>query len=382
MDSPIPTPNDDTLELDAQDALHELQRENQTLRARLENLLELAHRNQSIMARHQSFDLKIIGANSFRELITNIFSALAITSELDVVSLVLFDKYGDLQQMLTDLKIDLNEFPHLLFLRHEVELSQPESALRKPQLGLYQSLAYASYFTSFNKKPASIAIIPMRRQGRLIGCLNVGSFRADRFQPNMATDFIERLGSIIAICLENVINNERLTYIGMTDPLTNVSNRRYVEQRALEEIGRARRQRYSIACMYLDIDFFKQINDRYGHEGGDDVLKEVARRIKAELRLSDTLGRFGGEEFVVVLVNTNLHDAILVAERIRKSIADQVFTLTAADTCQATISIGLTTIDEKSNQDNASVVARDMLQRADRALYQAKNSGRNQVRCY
>ncbi|MFZ6766842.1 DUF484 family protein [Undibacterium sp. Di26W] len=382
MDSPIPTPDDDTLELDAQDALHELQRENQALRARLENLLELAHRNQSIMARHQSFDLKIIGANSFRELITNIFSALAITSELDVVSLVLFDKYGDLQQMLTDLKIDLNEFPHLLFLRHEVELSQPESALRKPQLGLYQSLAYASYFTSFNKKPASIAIIPMRRQGRLIGCLNVGSFRADRFQPNMATDFIERLGSIIAICLENVINNERLTYIGMTDPLTNVSNRRYVEQRALEEIGRARRQRYSIACMYLDIDFFKQINDRYGHEGGDDVLKEVARRIKAELRLSDTLGRFGGEEFVVVLVNTNLHDAIQVAERIRKSIADQVFTLTAAGTCQATISIGLTTIDEKSNQDNASVVSRDMLQRADRALYQAKNSGRNQVRCY
>ncbi|MFZ6711353.1 DUF484 family protein [Undibacterium sp. TC9W] len=363
-------------------ALLELQHENQALRARLDSLLELAHRNQSIMARHQSFDLKIIGANSFRELITNIFSALAITSELDVVSLVLFDKMGDLQQMLCDLKIDLNEFPHLVFLRHEVELSQPETALRKPQLGLYQSLAYSSYFSSFNKKPASIAIIPMRRQGRLIGCLNLGSFKADRFQPNMATDFIERLGSIIAICLENVINNERLTYIGLTDPLTNVSNRRYVEQRMLEEIARARRQRYSIACMYLDIDFFKQINDRYGHQGGDDVLKEVAKRIKNELRLSDTLGRFGGEEFVVVLVNTNLHDAIQVAERIRKSIADQDFILSEAGTCQATISIGLTTIDENTNYDNATSIARDLVLRADRALYQAKNGGRNQVRCF
>lgn len=363
-------------------ALLELQHENQTLRARLDSLLELAHRNQSIMARHQSFDLKIIGANSFRELITNIFSALAITSELDVVSLVLFDKFGDLQQMLCDLKIDLNEFPHLIFLRHEVELSQPETALRKPQLGLYQSLAYSSYFSSFNKKPASIAIIPMRRQSRLIGCLNLGSFKADRFQPNMATDFIERLGSIIAICLENVINNERLTYIGLTDPLTNVSNRRYVEQRMLEEIARARRQRYSIACMYLDIDFFKQINDRYGHQGGDDVLKEVAKRIKDELRLSDTLGRFGGEEFVVVLVNTNLHDAIQVAERIRKSIAGQDFVLSEAGTCQATISIGLTTIDENTNYDDASSIARDLVLRADRALYQAKNGGRNQVRCF
>lgn len=381
MESTMPA-HTDTESDEAPSALLELQHENQALRARLDSLLELAHRNQSIMARHQSFDLKIIGANSFRELITNIFSALAITSELDVVSLVLFDKLGDLQQMLCDLKIDLNEFPHLVFLRHEVELSQPETALRKPQLGLYQSLAYSSYFSSFNKKPASIAIIPMRRQGRLIGCLNLGSFKADRFQPNMATDFIERLGSIIAICLENVINNERLTYIGLTDPLTNVSNRRYVEQRMLEEIARARRQRYSIACMYLDIDFFKQINDRYGHQGGDDVLKEVAKRIKNELRLSDTLGRFGGEEFVVVLVNTNLHDAIQVAERIRKSIAGQDFVLSEAGTCQATISIGLTSIDEHTNYDNATSIARDLVLRADRALYQAKNGGRNQVRCF
>ncbi|WP_423013703.1 DUF484 family protein [Undibacterium sp. Di27W] len=377
----MPAPLDEEPD-QAQSALLELQSENQALRARLDSLLELAHRNQNIMARHQSFDLKIIGANSFRELITNIFSALAVTSELDVVSLVLFDKLGDLQQMLTDLKIDLQEFPHLIFLRHEVELSQPETALRKPQLGLYQSLAYASYFSSFNKKPASIAIIPMRRQGRLIGCLNLGSFKADRFQPNMATDFIERLGSIIAICLENVINNERLTYIGLTDPLTNVSNRRYVEQRMLEEIARARRQRYSIACMYLDIDFFKLINDRYGHQGGDDVLKEVAKRIKDELRLSDTLGRFGGEEFVVVLVNTNLHDAIQVAERIRKSIAGREFVLSESGTCQATISIGLTTIDENTNYDDASSIARDLVLRADRALYQAKNGGRNQVRCF
>jgi len=381
MESMMPAPLDEEPD-QAQSALLELQSENQALRARLDSLLELAHRNQNIMARHQSFDLKIIGANSFRELITNIFSALAVTSELDVVSLVLFDKLGDLQQMLSDLKIDLQEFPHLIFLRHEVELSQPETALRKPQLGLYQSLAYSSYFSSFNKKPASIAIIPMRRQGRLIGCLNLGSFKADRFQPNMATDFIERLGSIIAICLENVINNERLTYIGLTDPLTNVSNRRYVEQRMLEEIARARRQRYSIACMYLDIDFFKQINDRYGHQGGDDVLKEVAKRIKDELRLSDTLGRFGGEEFVVVLVNTNLHDAIQVAERIRKSIAGSEFVLSESGTCQATISIGLTTIDENTNYDDASSIARDLVLRADRALYQAKNGGRNQVRCF
>jgi diguanylate cyclase (GGDEF)-like protein len=164
-------------------------------------------------------------------------------------------------------------------------------------------------------------VIPLRRQQKLIGFLNLGSQHAERFQRSMATDFIERLGSVIAIALENVLNNEKLVYIGLTDPLTKISNRRYVEQRMLEEINRARRQQYSIACMFLDIDFFKRINDQFGHQGGDDVLCEVAARIKAELRLSDTLGRFGGEEFVALLINTRLEDALQVAERIRRSIA-------------------------------------------------------------
>ncbi|MFZ6656422.1 diguanylate cyclase [Undibacterium sp. TJN19] len=375
-----PTENQGESQINQIDVL-QLQHENQVLRARLQDLLEQAHRNQNIMARHQSFDLKIIGANSFRELVVNIFSSLAITSELDVVSLILLDRLGDLQQMLADLKIDINEFPHLTFVRTPLKSHKTDAVLNKPLLAHYQSKVHGAFFSSCSKKPSSIALIPLWRQDRLIGYLNLGSFVADRFLPNMATDFIERLGSIIAVCLENVINNERLTYIGLTDPLTNVSNRRYVEQRMLEEIARARRQKYSISCMYLDIDFFKKINDQYGHQGGDDVLKEVAKRIKAELRLSDTLGRFGGEEFVVVLVNTDMQDALLVAERIRKSIASQPFNLSASGTCETTISIGLTSIDDNSNQGETANVANEMLWRADQALYVAKNEGRNQVRC-
>lgn len=357
----------------------ELRMENKLLRARLDDLLEQAHRNQSIMARHQSFDLQLIGASSFRELIVNIFSGLAITSELDVVTLALLDPREDLQSMLADLKIDLGEFPHLMFVRQEQELGKLPQPARKPRLGAYQAAAHEKLFGSCSKKPSTVAILPLLRQQRLIGCLNLGSFQSDRFLANMATDFIERLASIFAICLENVINNERLTYIGLTDPLTNVSNRRYVEQRTLEEIARARRQQYSIACMYLDIDYFKQINDSRGHQGGDDVLREVAKRIKAELRLSDTLGRFGGEEFVVLLVNTNLKDATLVAERIRNSVASQAFMLSQAGSCRATISIGLTTVTEHMNQGDATAVAHEMILRADRALYKAKSAGRNQV---
>lgn len=362
-------------------SLENLRVENHALRTQLDDILELAHRNQSILARHQSFELKIIGASHFKELISYIFSELANTSDLDIVTLALVDPRQDLQQMLNDLRIDLQEFPGLLFVRHEHELQTKALLSYKPLLGKYQGHLYGNLYRSCTKKPASVAVIPLVRQNRLIGYLNLGSFSAERFLTTMATDFIERLGSIIAICLENVLNNERLVYIGLTDPLTNVSNRRYVEQRTLEEIARARRQSYGIACMYLDIDFFKKINDQHGHQGGDDVLCEVAKRIKAELRLSDTLGRFGGEEFVVLLINANLQDAMLVAERIRRSIADKPFTLSDKGHCSTTISIGLTTVSEKHNLGEATAVAREMISRADRALYDAKRSGRNQVRC-
>ena len=361
-------------------SLDELRMENNMLRSRLDDILDQAHHNQNIMARHQSFDLQIIGASSFKELVTTLFNALTVTSDLDIASLALLDPRQDLKQMLANLRIDLNEFPHLLFVHQEHELYTKNLPISKPLLGQYQPHLHGELFEKCEVAPASIAIIPLIRQDKLIGYLNLGSFDINRFLITMATDFIERLGSIITICLENVVNYERMTYIGLTDPLTNVSNRRYVEQRTMEEISRARRQGYGIACLYLDIDFFKKINDQHGHQGGDNVLREVARRIKAELRLSDTLGRFGGEEFVVLLINANLKDATMVAERIRKNIAEKPFLLSETCSCTTTISIGLTTVSEIQNQGSEINVAREMVSRADRAMYEAKRSGRNQVR--
>ena len=266
-----------------------------------------------------------------------------------------------------------------MFISNIRELGMFEKEFNKPLLGAYKVNIHASFFSTYQKKPGSVAIIPLVRNEKMIGCLNLGSADPLRFNLVMATDFIENLASIIAICLENVINSERLTYIGLTDALTNVSNRRFVEQRMLVEIGRARRQQYNIACLYLDIDFFKNINDQYGHQSGDDVLKEVATRIKAELRLSDTLGRFGGEEFVVILVNASLHDALQVAERIRASIAGKTFTLSVATVCNTSISIGISTLNEENNQGDITNAAHELLWRADRALYDAKEQGRNRV---
>ena len=357
----------------------QLSEENRALREQMRDFLKQANDNQRIMSRHQNFNLELIGSSSFRELIETIFSTLASSSDLDVLSLTLIDHQNNLRSILHDLSFDLKEFPQLMFVANEADLGLPAQTSNKPSLGLYSAALHAKFFAPCPKKPLSVALVPLFRQKRLIGCLNLGSFHATRFSASMATDFIEQMGFIIATCLENVINHERLTYIGLTDPLTNVSNRRNVERRMLEEIARARRQQYSIACMYLDIDFFKQVNDQYGHQSGDDVLKEVASRIKAELRLSDTLGRFGGEEFVVLLVNTDLQAAAQVAERIRLSIASTPFFLSMSGVCNSTISIGIAALSASDNQGDADAIAAELLWKSDRALYDAKEQGRNRV---
>jgi diguanylate cyclase (GGDEF)-like protein len=357
----------------------ELVTENLRLRDQLATLLEQARRNENIMRRHQMLDLEFIGAASFHDLIESIFHTLPASSYLDVVTLSLLDPAYDIRRILVDLQIDLRKFPNLHFMQDETEYGELCERLDKPVLGRYFEQQHGVLFPEPLSPPASVAVVPLLRRNRLIGCLSLGSFDSARFTHGMATDFIEHRASVIAICLENVINQERLKHIGLTDPLTGVNNRRYVERRIIEEIGRARRQACPLSCMYIDIDHFKQINDRVGHQGGDEVLREVAGRIKAELRLSDAFGRFGGEEFVVLLIDAGLPDAIIVAERIRCSIEEQPLTLADGKQIQVTVSIGVAALGHDCRGDSMDSIARKFVAQADQALYEAKENGRNRV---
>src|SRR3569623_560921 len=217
-------------------------------------------------------------------------------------------------------------------------------------------LAHGLMFPEPISTPASVAVVPLSRRGILIGCLNLGSRQAERFSSQMATDFIMHRASVIAICIENVINRERLNYIGLSY-----------------------RHGYPLSCMYIDIDHFKQINDKLGHQAGDEVLCAVAAQIKAELRLGDALGRFGGEEFVGLLIDTDAADAFRVAERIRITIAEQVLNLNNSKTISVTVSVGTATMHAARMNENIDGMARNFLAEADRALYQAKAGGRNRV---
>jgi len=351
--------------------------ENSQLRSQLKLLLEQARRNQQIMQRYQEFDLKFIGSNTFQELIDSVFDTLTEASELDVVTLSLIDPDAEIRRILTNLRIDVSDYPNLLFIEQSVdEIAYPA---RKPSVGPYNTMQHHRLFPDTVLKPNSVAILPLMRRNVLIGWLSLGSLDPERFTSGMASDFLQHRASIVAICLENVINNERLQHIGLTDPLTGVNNRRYVERRLLEEVGRTQRHGYSLSSMYIDLDLFKKVNDNFGHQGGDEVLREVAARIKAELRFSDALGRFGGEEFVVLLIDAQLDAALAVAERIRASICNTPIALSSGENLLATVSIGVSTLQAISHDEETATAAQQFLAQADQALYLAKQGGRNKV---
>lgn len=163
----------------------------------------------------------------------------------------------------------------------------------------------------------------------------------------------------------------KLVILSRTDGLTGILNRRAIYEVLEKEIIRSGREKTPLSVLMLDIDFFKKINDDYGHNVGDAVLRELVRRILAELRPCDALGRYGGEEFIILLPGVSMCEGGVIAERIRKAIGGTPFEVTPSG-LKVTASFGVAEFDFKKNSD-------ELINEADIALYEAKHKGRDRV---
>lgn len=346
------------------------------LRARLDQLLSEARKNEFKMQRFQALELKLISKRSLNELIRALLYPDRTQFDWDVVSLVLVDGEYELRRILED-SGELLQHPDLSFVDDTVALQSlfPPLALT-PILGAYKANAYGQLFAKQERKPASVMLLPLARQAKLIGSFNIGSYDAKRFSRGYRTDFMKHLMAIVSICLENATNMERIKQLGLTDTLTGANNRRYFDQRLEEEIELSRRNHQPLGCLMVDIDHFKSINDRYGHQTGDEVIKQVAQLARAELRGSDVLARYGGEEYVALLIGADDTVAHDVAERIRKSIASQTFYSVDGQPFQLSVSAGIATTASLSG---GALNGEDLVAYADKALYDAKQRGRNRV---
>lgn len=214
--------------------------------------------------------------------------------------------------------------------------------------------------------------VPLKAKNRMIGFLLLGEKMENSHQfTDYEKNIIENIASLAAIA----INNSQLLEMTTTDIMTHLKLKHYFFTLLMEHlytINSSGEEKETLSILMIDIDFFKNINDTYGHAAGDIVLEEVAKIIKSCTRNADTAARYGGEEFVVMLNNTSASAAMAVAERIRKSVEEKSI-MYDGKKINVTISIGVSSY----NFDLES--AKSIVERADNALYESKQNGRNRV---
>jgi diguanylate cyclase (GGDEF)-like protein len=270
---------------------------------------------------------------------------------------------------LQDLRVDagiINSFVDLL--------DQPKPTVLDDLAGLLKATldhlpegAIADLLKALEFSPDTLIIhLPLLFEGRLLGMLWL-------WGENLSEQDIQAMSVFanqVAVALENARLFAEVRRLAITDDLTRLYNRRHTYELARIEFNRARRYKRSISAIMIDIDHFKRVNDQFGHPGGDEVLRFTAEKMRLCLRDADILGRYGGEEFLIVLPETDSAGAIAVAERIRETIAGASIP-TEKGEAAITLSLGVAAYNETTH-DLETLIAR-----ADQALYVSKYKGRN-----
>ncbi len=350
---------------------------NRQLRQQLNNLTREANHNEEVLKRFHDRELTLLATESLPQLLGCLIDGMKASFDLPNIQLILHDPDHELRHLLLHSGIEPDSLADIRFVDEITNFSPKHARYKTPWLGPYLDHDHAILFPGTGTLQ-SIAILPMIRRGRLVGFIGLGSHDPNRFTRHHASDFLNRLATISAICLENTANREHLVIAGLTDALTGLHNRRYLERRLEEEVTRALRYQHPLSCLFIDADHFKQINDLHGHGAGDSVLRELALRVRECLRLSDIATRFGGEEFTLLLPQTDATEAGNLAERIRHRIQDKPIAIHGGKSVAVTVSIGVSAL-RTACENSPQSTAEQLISEADNALYLAKKSGRNRV---
>jgi diguanylate cyclase (GGDEF)-like protein len=229
-------------------------------------------------------------------------------------------------------------------------------------------------------KTNSFISYPITIGGRKVGVLNVTDKVGGGTYDEVDLSLLEIIGPQVALALERAEWQERATefqLMSITDPLTALTNRRYLEERLAEELNRSKRYDYAMSFLMIDVDDFKAYNDKNGHQAGDVALQITAHCLKGALRSADVASRYGGEEFCILLPQTGIAEAATIADRIRQRVATTEFPHGKSQPLgRVTISIGVSTFSKHVDTPENIIAA------ADRALFQAKSLGKDRVQFY
>jgi diguanylate cyclase (GGDEF)-like protein len=223
----------------------------------------------------------------------------------------------------------------------------------------------------------SAVALPLTCRNRRVGALVCLDPSPSRVPPSLGPSLVMALRTILepsAIALDNALEYQKLDTLSVTDDLTRLYNSRHLNQMLRQETKRAVRNGSPLSLLFLDLDSFKQVNDEHGHLAGSKVLMEAAGVIKSCARETDVVARFGGDEFSLILPDTNTEGAISVAERIRDRLRASRFLTSDGLTVRQTVSIGIATLEPGQNR-----TAEQLMKAADMAMYRVKAAGKDGI---
>ena len=251
--------------------------------------------------------------------------------------------------------------------------SPNEIIIEKKELVIYPDIqkVFPKYKDSPHNQIKSVMYIPLLNKNEVIGTLNLDSHELNHFKEE-DIPAAKAFAAQVSIALENSYLFEKMSQLAVRDPLTGIYNRRYFIDSLITELNRFRRHKNPFSIILIDIDYFKRVNDTFGHLIGDQVLITVTRNCQNVLRGEDIFARYGGEEFTILLPDTQIKEAVEVAERVREVIEKNPFTF-GSRTIKITASLGVSTCSTRCKSIES------LLDNTDKALYQAKSNGRNCV---
>jgi len=266
--------------------------ENRHLREKLDKLLSEARRNEQTQTSFDDFSLSVVAAQGPHELFDLILHDQK-KFRIDEIRLCLVDRFHEVERLLTESY--QNSYPGLSFIDTGTSNLLISDIPDQPVLGTRIINKYDWLINiEETSKYRSAALLPLKRGDEIIGIQLLLSEDATRYNKGDGTTFLQKLGAMIAISIENCINRQRTLELGYQDGLTNAYNRRYFDERLKHEVDRCTRKKTDLVCLFIDIDFFKKINDQHGHQVGDAVLVRLVALMTEQVRSSDIVARYGG----------------------------------------------------------------------------------------
>ncbi|WP_084332518.1 sensor domain-containing diguanylate cyclase [Marinobacterium jannaschii] len=354
-----------------------LERENRELKRTIRLMASKAERNDAIIKSFFDMELKLLSCTRLSDLLDLLLIEFKEYFRLNAVSLILFDPEQAARLLLDDY-VPPPPANSLRFVKDQRLLSffHPNKRLSVGELpgGMRPEL-----FNN-NQQIQSCALLPLIRDNCLIGSLHLGSHDPNRYSKQFHYDYIQHLASVISICIENSIIQENLRRLSTIDMLTRVRNRRAFDNEILQELSRAVRGNQPLGCVFIDLDYFKLVNDNYGHQTGDRVLRATGTFLKNQLRKTDVIARYGGEEFALLLPDCDQTQSMQVADTLRERFSQLVFKADDGTAFRMSASIGVTTYQpDGSITEDFTPLSYRLIQLADQAVYDAKSRGRNRV---